>query len=197
MNCTASRLSALIGTGPLTMAPTPVIAFGRSVGSTESTPDVQIHFGPWTAKSRETGWWGMSPFRVLDAYSAFTMTVCQLRPRSRGEVRLPPATVVADANDTRDSTESAANDATSADPADVLSALEPPLIYPNYLSDPYDLATAVGGLKLMRQVARSVSTPVALIWYCLRMRLHCICAGVTLPLYPAFVNYTSGPLAAL
>jgi Tfp pilus tip-associated adhesin PilY1 len=30
--------------------------------------DVQIHFGPWTAKSRQTGWWGLSPFRVLDAY---------------------------------------------------------------------------------------------------------------------------------
>lgn len=61
------------------MAPTPVIALGRSIGSKEATPDCQIHFGPWTAKSRETGWWGISPFRVLDSYSAFTMTVCQVR----------------------------------------------------------------------------------------------------------------------
>ena len=61
------------------MAPTPVIALGRSIGSKEATPDCQIHFGPWTAKSRETGWGGISPFRVLDSYSAFTMTVCQVR----------------------------------------------------------------------------------------------------------------------
>lgn len=158
------------------MAPTPVIAFGRSVGSTESTPDVQIHFGPWTAKSRKTGWWGMSPFRVLDAYSAFTMTVCQLRPRSRGEVRLRPA---AAADDARDSTRSSASDATRGDPVDVSSSLEAPLIYPNYLSDPYDLATAVGGLKLMRQVARSVSAPVTLIWCCWTIIGNCIfCANL-------------------
>lgn len=139
------------------MAPTPVIAFGRSVGSTEGTPDVQIHFGPWTAKSRETGWWGMSPFRVLDAYSAFTMTVCQLRPHSRGEVRLPPTAATGKDAYAGDSTESSASNATRADSGDRSSPLEPPLIRPNYLSDPYDLATAVGGLKLMRQVARSVS----------------------------------------
>ena len=144
------------------MAPTPVIAFGRSVGSTEGTPDVQIHFGPWTAKSRETGWWGMSPFRVLDAYSAFTMTVCQLRPRSRGEVRLPPTTATDKDAHAGDSIESSASDATSADSIYTSSPLEPPLIRPNYLSDSYDLSTAVGGVKLMRQVARSVSTAFAL-----------------------------------
>jgi choline dehydrogenase len=97
--------------GPLTMAPTPVIALGRSVGTAEATPDVQIHFGPWTARSRETGFWGMSPFRVLDGYSAFTMTTCQLRPHSRGEVRLRPG-----------------------------AAEGAPLIIANYLADPRDVA---------------------------------------------------------
>lgn len=46
----------------------------------DGRPDVQIHMGPWTAKSRKTGLWGISPFRILDSFSAFTMTVCQLRP---------------------------------------------------------------------------------------------------------------------
>ena len=118
--------------GPLTMAPTPAIAFGRTRGAdgqpAASRPDVQIHFGPWTAKSRQTGLLGMSPFRILDEYSAFTMTTCQLRPRSRGEVRLNPE-----------------------------APQEAPLLLPRYLSEPEDLATAVRGLRLTRSVARSAA----------------------------------------
>jgi len=104
--------------GPLTMAPTPAVAFARTPLATGGRPDVQIHFGPWTAKSRQTGFFGLSPFRVLDAHSAFTMTVCQMRPRSRGELLL-----------------------NSAEPGD------PPSIRPHYLSEPSDLATAVAGLR--------------------------------------------------
>ena len=80
------------------------------------------------------------------------MTVCQLRPRSRGEVRVapPPAGDAATpADDTKDSGETAPGEQATAE-------VPAPLIYPNYLSDPYDLATAVGGLRLMRDVARSV-----------------------------------------
>jgi hypothetical protein len=81
------------------------------------------------------------------------MTVCQLRPRSRGEVRVapPPAgnAATTSADDTKDSGETAPGEQVAAE-------IPGPLIYPNYLSDPYDLATAVGGLRLMRDVARSV-----------------------------------------
>merc|ERR1711969_386666 len=56
------------------------------------------------------------------------MTTCQLRPRSRGEVRLNPD-----------------------------APREAPLLLPRYLSDPEDLATAVRGLRLTRSVARSAA----------------------------------------
>ncbi|MFS8086304.1 MAG: GMC family oxidoreductase, partial [Acidobacteriota bacterium] len=59
-------------------------------------------------------------------FSGFTMSVCQLRPTSRGTVLVK-----------------------SRDP------LEPPAMRPNYLSSELDRRTAVAGLKLARAIAQS------------------------------------------
>src|SRR5262249_47329104 len=59
----------------------------------------------------------------LHKWSGFTMIAYQLRPDSRGEIRLK-----------------------SANPAD------PPAVHPNYLSDENDHRTLVDGLKLCRRI---------------------------------------------
>ncbi|MEH2512157.1 choline dehydrogenase [Nitrobacteraceae bacterium AZCC 1564] len=79
-------------------------------------PDVQFHLYPFSTDRKDRP--------VLHPYSAFTLTVCQLRPYSRGHVRLK-----------------------SADP------LVPPAISPNYLSDPRDADVLAAGMKIARQVA--------------------------------------------
>jgi choline dehydrogenase len=58
------------------------------------------------------------------AFSGFTMSVCQLRPQSRGSVRIK-----------------------SADP------LAPPALQPNYLSAPGDRETLLAGIRLARKLA--------------------------------------------
>ncbi|MBI5261136.1 MAG: choline dehydrogenase [Bradyrhizobium sp.] len=79
-----------------------------------ATPDVQIHFLPFsTDKMGEK----------LHAFSGFTASVCQLRPESRGSLRIK-----------------------SADPA------VPPEIRINYLSTETDRATNVEGLKILRRI---------------------------------------------
>ncbi|MDE2004288.1 MAG: choline dehydrogenase [Betaproteobacteria bacterium] len=78
-------------------------------------PDVQFHFA--TLSSDMAG----SP---VHTFSGFTMSVCQLRPSSRGTVRIR-----------------------STDP------LEPPAMRANYLSTPEDRATIVAGMKLARSLA--------------------------------------------
>ena len=97
LNDRVNSLSGLLGMGrdfalrrrgPLTMAPTPAIAFIRSTAAA-ATPDLQLHFGPWSAASREVKSGRL--FRTLDAHSAFALTACQLRPTSRGSVRLSGA----------------------------------------------------------------------------------------------------------
>ncbi len=80
-----------------------------------STPDVQFHIA--TLSSDMAG----SPTHV---FSGFTMSVCQLRPQSRGWVRIR-----------------------SADP------LIPPAIQPNYLSKPGDRETLIAGIRLARRLA--------------------------------------------
>jgi len=80
-----------------------------------SRPDVQFHFA--TLSSDMAG----SP---VHTFSGFTMSVCQLRPESRGHVRLA-----------------------SPDP------LAAPALQANYLSAPHDCATLVAGLRLARQLA--------------------------------------------
>ena len=80
-----------------------------------ATPDVQFHVA--TLSSDMAG----SP---THPFSGFTFSVCQLRPQSRGFVRIK-----------------------SADP------LDPPAMQPNYLSAPEDCATLVAGVRLARRLA--------------------------------------------
>ena len=79
------------------------------------TPDVQFHVA--TLSSDMAG----SPTHL---FSGFTMSVCQLRPESRGSVRIQ-----------------------SIDP------LESPAMEPNYLSTANDRATLVAGIRLARKLA--------------------------------------------
>ena len=78
-------------------------------------PDVQFHFA--TLSSDMAG----SP---VHTFSGFTMSVCQLRPRSRGHVHIR-----------------------SADP------LAPPAMQPLYLAEEEDRRTLVAGLRLARRLA--------------------------------------------
>jgi len=78
-------------------------------------PDVQFHFA--TLSSDMAG----SP---VHTFSGFTMSVCQLRPTSRGTVRIRSR-----------------------------NALEPPAMQPRYLSTAEDRATLVAGMRLARSLA--------------------------------------------
>lgn len=78
------------------------------------TPDVQIHFLIFSADSAGAG---------LHKFPGFMTSVCQLRPESRGFVRIK-----------------------SRDPA------QAPAIQPHYLSSRVDRDTVVAGLKLMRSI---------------------------------------------
>jgi choline dehydrogenase len=82
-----------------------------------SRPDVQFHFA--TLSSDMAG----SP---VHTFSGFTMSVCQLRPTSRGTVRI-----------------------CSTNP------LQPPSMQPRYLSTDEDRATVVGAIRLARRLSRT------------------------------------------
>ncbi|MCY3880292.1 MAG: choline dehydrogenase [Rhodobacteraceae bacterium] len=105
---------AFLRTGPMSMAASFVVGFMRT-GDHVSTPDVQFHVQPWSAESVGKG---------VDKFSAFTASVCQLRPESRGEIRL-----------------------ISADPA------QHPAIIPNYLATETDCRTMVEGVRIARRIA--------------------------------------------
>lgn len=79
-----------------------------------ATPDVQIHFLIFSADTAGAG---------LHKFPGFMTSVCQLRPDSRGFVRIK-----------------------SADPR------VPPAIQPRYLTSRLDRDTVVDGLKLMRRI---------------------------------------------
>ena len=81
-----------------------------------ATPDVQVHFIIFSA---ETAGAALHPF------PGFIASVCQLRPESRGFVRIK-----------------------SADPS------QPPAIQPRYLSSPVDRDTVLEGMKLLRRIMR-------------------------------------------
>ena len=104
---------ALFRTGPLTMAPSQVGVFARS-SSRYATANLQYHFQPLSL-----GTWGEG----LHTFGAFTASVCNLRPSSRGSVH-----------------------AASADP------LAPPAIRPNYLATAEDQQVAVEAMKLTRRI---------------------------------------------
>ena len=100
--------------GPMAMAASLAVGFMRTRPEVE-TPDIQFHVQPWSADSP-----GEGPHR----FSAFTMSVCQLRPESRGHIELA-----------------------SSDPSDY------PIIHPNYLATETDRTTIVDGVKIAREIA--------------------------------------------
>ena len=104
----------LFRTGPLTMAPSQVGAFARS-SPDYGTANLQFHFQPLSLDK-----WGDG----LHRFAAFTASVCNLRPSSRGSVHV-----------------------TGPDPA------APPAIRPNYLATDEDRRVAVDALKLARRIA--------------------------------------------
>src|ERR1700756_5137692 len=104
---------ALTRSGPLTIAAGTSGAFFKT-NPRLSTPDIQIHFLPFsTDKMGEK----------LHAFSGFSASVCQLRPESRGSLRIR-----------------------SADPA------APPEIRINYLSTEVDRAAFIDGIKILRRI---------------------------------------------
>ena len=108
----------LTRTGPLTLAASQVTIFTRSSDSVKR-PDIQFHMQPLSADKPGDG---------VHPFSAFTSSVCQLRPHSRGEVVIKSP-----------------------------DALVYPEIHPNYLSDERDCAVAVGGIKVARRIAEAPS----------------------------------------
>ncbi len=107
---------ALFRTGPLTIAASQVCVFTRTDPGLD-TPDIQFHIQPLSADKP-----GEGPHK----FSAFTASVCQLRPESRGWIQLK-----------------------SADPTAY------PAIYANYLSTEKDREIAVKGLKVTRRIAET------------------------------------------
>lgn len=102
-------------TGPMTMGASMVAGFLRTSPGLDS-PDIQFHINPWSADS---------PAEGVHGFSAFTATVCVLRPESKGEVTLA-----------------------SADPAMA------PKIQPNYLATDSDCRKTVDGVRISRKIAR-------------------------------------------
>ena len=101
-------------TGPLTMGASQACIFTKTEPDME-TPDIQYHIQPWSADSPAEG-----PHR----FSAFTMSVCQLRPESTGDIQLA-----------------------SSNPDDY------PIITPNYLSADLDKQVAIASVKHARKLA--------------------------------------------
>ncbi len=104
---------ALFRRGPLTMAPSQLGAFTRS-SADYATPNLQFHIQPLSLEK-----FGEDPH----PFPAFTASVCNLRPTSRGTIRIRSH-----------------------------NAADPPSIRPNYLSTPEDQQVAVDSLRLVRHI---------------------------------------------
>lgn len=102
--------------GPLAMAPSQLGAFVRS-SPDQATANLQYHVQPLSLER-----FG----EPLHRFPAFTASVCNLRPASRGRI-----------------------DIRSAD----MNAA--PLIDPNYLSDPHDLRVAADAIRLTRRIVQA------------------------------------------
>ncbi|HET7803197.1 MAG TPA: GMC family oxidoreductase N-terminal domain-containing protein [Pseudolabrys sp.] len=106
---------ALRRRGPMTMAPSQLGAFTRS-DSTQDRANIQYHVQPLS----------LDKFgEPLHPFPAFTASVTNVRPTSRGELTLK-----------------------SADPA------APPAISPNYLSTPEDQHVAADAIRVTRRIVR-------------------------------------------
>lgn len=101
--------------GPMTMAPSQMGAFAKS-NDQHSTPNVQFHVQPLSLPK-----FG----EPMHNFPAITISVCNLRPDSRGSVH-----------------------ARSSDPQAA------PVIQPDYLSTDTDRATAVESIRLVRKVVQ-------------------------------------------
>jgi len=102
--------------GPMSMAPSQLGAFAYSSPAQKSA-NVEYHVQPLSLEK-----FGEN----LHSFNAFTASVCNLRPSSRGSVHI-----------------------NSVDPE------APPLIHPNYLSTPEDRKIAAESLRLTRQIVES------------------------------------------
>ncbi|MNJ42273.1 Alcohol dehydrogenase [acceptor] [compost metagenome] len=102
--------------GPLAMAPSQLGAFVRS-GPEQASANLQYHVQPLSLER-----FG----EPLHRFPAFTASVCNLRPASRGRI-----------------------DIRSANPDDA------PLIDPNYLSDPQDLRVAAQAIRITRKIVQA------------------------------------------
>ncbi len=100
--------------GPLTLAASQVVIFTRTSREI-ARPDIQFHFQPLSSDN---------PGEGVHPFSAFTSSVCQLRPRSAGFIKI------------------------SAPHAD-----RHPDIQPNYLSVEEDCRIAVKAMKISRKIA--------------------------------------------
>jgi choline dehydrogenase len=109
----------MAGKGPLAVGINQGGCFMRALPDEATSPDIQFHVATLSAD--------MAGGQV-HPFSGFTLSVCQLRPTSRGHVRIR-----------------------SADP------FEPPAIQPNYLSTDLDRRTAVAAVKAARRIAASPS----------------------------------------
>lgn len=105
----------LLRRGPMTMAASLATGFLKTRPELE-TPDIQFHVQPFSADKPADG-----PHK----FSAFTASVLQLRPESKGEILLRSPDIRVH-----------------------------PSIRPNYLATDTDCRTAVDGLKIARRIAK-------------------------------------------
>ena len=108
---------AFFQSGPMSMSPSQLGAFAKSDPDDRSLtrPDLEYHVQPLS----------LDRFgEPLHRFNAFTASVCQLRPTSRGSIHIESA-----------------------------DASAPPLIAPNYLSTDYDRHVAANALRLTRRIA--------------------------------------------
>ena len=108
----------LFRTGPLTLSASQVYVF-TNTSLDGSRPNIQFHMQPLSADKPGDG---------VHPFSAFTMSICNLRPESRGEVTI-----------------------NSADPTQL------PKIIPNYLSTEGDRKIAIDSIKVARKIAEADS----------------------------------------
>lgn len=119
-----------MGTGIVTTFPYEAGAFLRTHPGLEA-PDVQLHFMPALEKTANLNF--PNPFRreKIESNHGFTIRVGPVNPVSRGRIALA-----------------------SADP------LGPPLIFPNYLADEFDVRTMIAAIRKTRDiVAQSAMAP--------------------------------------
>ncbi len=107
---------ALFRTGPMAMGASQVCIFAKTDKDME-TPDIQFHIQPLSADK---------PGVKMHPFSGITLSVCQLRPESRGRIAIksPDAHVY-------------------------------PEIHPGYLSTKKDQDTAVASMKLARELTQT------------------------------------------